>query len=292
MRTDAPPPRRLDVIRAGVLTTVQDLGRFGLAHLGVPRAGALDAGALRLANRLVGNPEGAAGLEVTLGGCTVRPSRAVTLAVTGAPGPVLIDDRPAGHGLPLAVRAGAVVSLGRPPVGLRTYLAVDGGIAVAPVLGSRATDTLSGLGPPRVGDGDALPIGATTGSPPGVDVAPHPPPPGELILRVRLGPRGDWFTPEALRTLDSAGYRVSTLTDRIGARLEGPRLTRAITAELPSEGVTLGSVQVPASGHPLIFLADHPTTGGYPVIAVVEPADVDAVGQARPGTPVRFTISR
>ena len=280
--------RRLEIIRAGVRTTVQDLGRVGLAHLGVSRAGALDAAALRLANRLVGNPEGAAGLEITLGGSALRPATAVTIAVTGAPGPILVDGRPAGHAIAVAVPAGAIVSVGRLSAGLRAYLAVDGGIAVAPVLGSRATDTLSGLGPPPVRDDDVLPIGATFRVPPGVDISPYSPPPRELDLRVWLGPRADWFTEAALRTFATAGYRVSTLTDRVGARLAGPPLHRAITVELPSEGVVLGAVQVPANGQPLIFLADHPTTGGYPVIAVVDPADIDAVAQARPGTRVRF----
>jgi biotin-dependent carboxylase-like uncharacterized protein len=280
--------RTLEIVRAGVRTTVQDLGRVGLAHLGVPRAGAVDPPALRLANRLVGNPEGAAGLEITLGGCQLRPASAVTLAVTGARCPMTVDGRAADWALPVAVPAGALVRLGHASAGLRAYLAVDGGVAVPPVLGSRATDTLSGLGPPPVRDGDVLPLGATAGPPPGVDVAPYAQPPRELELRVRLGPRADWFTPAAIETFLTTTYTVSTLTDRVGARLLGAALDRAVTRELPSEGVVLGAVQVPASGQPLIFLADHPTTGGYPVVGVVHPDDLPPVGQARPGTPVRF----
>jgi biotin-dependent carboxylase-like uncharacterized protein len=282
----------LEIVRAGVRTTVQDLGRTGLAHLGVSRAGAVDAPALRLANRLVGNPEDAAGLEVTLGGCVLRPARPVTMAVTGAPCGLTVGGRPAGWAMPVAVPAGALVKLGHVSAGLRVYVAVDGGVAVPPVLGSRATDTLSGLGPPPVRDGDILPIGATVGPPPEVDVAPCPLPPRELELRVRLGPREDWFTPAAIETFLTATYTVSTLTDRVGARLVGPPLTRAVTRELPSEGVVLGAVQVPANGQPLIFLADHPTTGGYPVVAVVHADDVPAVAQARPGTAVRFGCVR
>jgi biotin-dependent carboxylase-like uncharacterized protein len=280
--------RSLSVIRAGVRTTVQDLGRVGLAHLGVPRAGALDRGAIRLANRLVGNPEPCAGLEVTLTGCTLRSSAAVTLAVTGARCAVSVDARPADWGLPLAVPAGATVRIGRATSGLRSYLAVDGGIAVPAVLGSRSTDTLSGLGPPPVRDGDVLPVGPSYGAPASVDVVPFGSPPRSLEVGIWLGPRDDWFTPSALATLLSSPYTVSPLTDRVGARLVGPSLTRAVTGELPSEGVVLGAVQVPADGQPLIFLADHPTTGGYPVVAVVEPAALDAIAQARPGTPLHF----
>ncbi|MDI6098900.1 biotin-dependent carboxyltransferase family protein [Actinoplanes sp. NEAU-A12] len=279
----------LEVVRAGVRTTVQDLGRPGFAHLGVPRSGAADAGALRLANRLAGNPPGAAGLEILLGGVRLRATRAVTLAVTGAPCAVTVGDRPADPGFPLAVPAGAHVTIGRATAGLRVYLAAGGGIAVPPVLGSRSTDTLSGLGPRPVRDGDLLPVGPVTGPPPAVDVAPYPPPAGELRLRVWLGPRDDWFTASARDTLFSSEYRVSAETDRIGARLTGPALARAVDGELPSEGLVLGAIQVPANGQPLIFLADHPTTGGYPVIGVVDPADIGLVGQARPGTPVRFT---
>ncbi|GLY05419.1 biotin-dependent carboxyltransferase family protein [Actinoplanes sp. NBRC 101535] len=280
----------LEVLHAGVRTTVQDLGRTGFAHLGVPRSGAVDAGALRLANRLTGNPPGAAGLEILLGGVRVRATRAVTLAVTGAQCPIRIGSRPADPGLPLAVPAGAVVTIGRATAGLRAYLAVGGGIAVPPVLGSRSTDTLSGLGPDPVRDGDLLPVGPAIGPPPGVDVAPYPPPPPNLRLRVWPGPRDDWFTPAARARLFAAEYQVSSDTDRVGARLTGPPLERAIDGELPSEGLVLGAIQVPADGRPLIFLADHPTTGGYPVIGVVDPADVDLLAQARPGTPVRFTV--
>ncbi|MFF1961390.1 biotin-dependent carboxyltransferase family protein [Streptomyces sp. NPDC058220] len=280
--------RALSVIRAGALTTVQDLGRYGHAHLGVPRSGALDLPALRLVNRLVGNPEGAAALETTLSGCAVRPRCAVTVAVAGAPCPVTVDGRPAAWGAPVRVPAGAVLDVGAAVSGVRGYVAFGGGIAVEPVLGSRSTDLLSGLGPGPLRDGAVLPLGRTVGRAAPVDGAPTQAPPAELVLRVRLGPRDDWFTAGALRTLVTRAYRVSPASNRIGLRTEGPPLERAVHTELPSEGLVTGAVQVPPDGRPLVFLADHPTTGGYPVVAVIAERDLPAAAQAAPGTPVRF----
>ncbi|MEU7586486.1 biotin-dependent carboxyltransferase family protein [Micromonospora sp. NPDC049230] len=276
----------VEVLRAGALTTVQDLGRPGWAHLGVPRSGALDPAALRLANRLVGNPEHAAGLEITLSGCTLRLTRATTVAVTGAEVTVHAGDRPGDTGRPLSVPAGTVLRIGPARRGVRNWLAVAGGVDVSPVLGSRATDTLSGLGPPALRDGDLLPLGEPCGAPAPVDLTVCPSPPPELHLVLRLGPREDWFTPAAFDRLFGSSYTVSPVSNRVGARLAGVPLPRAVAGELPSEGIVLGAVQVPADGQPLIFLADHPTTGGYPVIGVV--TDVTALAQARPGTTVRF----
>ncbi|SCL16360.1 biotin-dependent carboxylase uncharacterized domain-containing protein [Micromonospora rhizosphaerae] len=276
----------IEVLRAGALTTVQDQGRPGFAHLGVPRSGALDPAALRLANRLVGNPEAAAGLEITLTGCQLRFTRAATVAVTGADVEIRVDRRPADVGRPLSVPAGAVLRIGPARTGVRNWLAVSGGLDVPPVLGSRATDTLSGLGPPPVRDGDRLPLGSPVGNPAPVDVTVTAPVTDELRLTLRLGPRHDWFTPAALNLLLTTPYAVSPLSNRVGARLVGAPLPRAVADELPSEGLVLGAVQVPADGQPLIFLADHPTTGGYPVIGVVD--EVAPLAQARPGTTVRF----
>jgi len=276
------------VLRAGPLTTVQDLGRPGWAHLGVPRSGALDQPALRLANRLVGNPDGAAGLEVTLTGCALRLTEPGTIAVTGARAAVRVAGEPVGFGEPVPVPAGAVVELGRARQGVRSYVAVAGGIAVEPVLGSRATDTLSGLGPARLVDGDTLPLGPATGPPARPPAAPPHPPPDVVDLRISFGPRDDWFTSASIEAMLVSAYTMSPLSNRVGARLAGPALTRARAAELPSEGVVLGAVQVPADGQPLVFLADHPTTGGYPVVAVVDGADLPLLAQARPGTTVRF----
>jgi biotin-dependent carboxylase-like uncharacterized protein len=284
--------RALSVVRAGVLTTVQDLGRPGHAHLGVPPSGALDRPAAALVNRLVGNPPDAAVLETTLDGCAVRPRSALTAAVGGAPCRVTVDGRPVAWGAPVHVPAGAVLDVGAAVAGVRGYLAVSGGVAVEPVLGSRSTDLLSGLGPPPLTDGAVLPLGTCAGGHACVDVAPQPAPPAELVLRVTAGPRDDWFTPQALRTFTSRAYRVSAASNRIGLRTEGPSLERARAGELPSEGMVLGAVQVPPDGRPVVFLADHPTTGGYPVIAVVRTADLAAAAQAVPGTPVRFVPVR
>jgi biotin-dependent carboxylase-like uncharacterized protein len=284
--------RALSVVRAGALTTVQDLGRPGHAHLGVPPSGALDRPAAALVNRLVGNPPDAAVLETTLDGCAVRPRSALTAAVGGAPCRVTVDGRPVAWGAPVHVPAGAVLDVGAAVAGVRGYLAVSGGVAVEPVLGSRSTDLLSGLGPPPLTDGAVLPLGTCAGGHACVDVAPQPAPPAELVLRVTAGPRDDWFTPQALRTFTWRAYRVSAASNRIGLRTEGPSLERARAGELPSEGVVLGAVQVPPDGRPVVFLADHPTTGGYPVIAVVRTADLAAAAQAVPGTPVRFVPVR
>ncbi|MFE5894671.1 biotin-dependent carboxyltransferase family protein [Streptomyces sp. NPDC056468] len=284
--------RALSVVRAGALTTVQDLGRPGHAHLGVPRSGALDGPAAALVNRLVGNAPEAAVLESTLNGCAVRPRSTVTAAVGGAPCRVTVDGRPVAWGAAVRVPAGALLEVGAAVSGVRSYVAVSGGIAVEPVLGSRSTDLLSGLGPPPLTDGTVLPLGRPTRLHARVDVAPQPAPPGELVLRVTPGPRDDWFTAAAVRAFTSRPYRVSAASNRIGLRTEGPALERALTRELPSEGVVLGAVQVPPDGRPVVFLADHPTTGGYPVIAVVRAADLPAAAQAVPGTPVRFVAVR
>ncbi|MFF3407986.1 biotin-dependent carboxyltransferase family protein [Streptomyces sp. NPDC002742] len=284
--------RAFAVVRAGALTTVQDQGRPGHAHLGVPRSGALDAPAAALANRLVANPAEAAVLETTVNGCALRPRSTVTVAVTGAPCPVTVDGRPAAWGAPVLVPAGALLDVGSARVGLRSYVAVSGGVAVDPVLGSRSTDLLSGLGPPPLTDGAVLPLGHPGTLHTRVDVAAHRAPPAELVLRVTLGPRDDWFTEPAVRTLTTRAYRVSAASNRIGLRTEGPSLERAVSGELPSEGMVLGAVQVPPDGSPVVFLADHPTTGGYPVIAVVRAGDLPAAAQAVPGTPVRFVAVR
>ncbi|TVL93394.1 biotin-dependent carboxyltransferase family protein [Streptomyces sp. SAJ15] len=280
------------VVRAGALTTVQDLGRAGHAHLGVPRSGALDLPAHRLANRLVGNPERAATLETTLTGCALRVRRAVTAAVTGAACAVTVDGRPAPWGAAFRVPAGAVLEVGPAIHGVRGYLAFGGGIDVEPVLGSRATDLLSGLGPAPLADGAVLRLGAAHGPPPAVDAAAGAGPAPELVLPVLLGPRDDWFTARGLRTLATGDFRVSAASNRIGLRTEGPALERARDGELPSEGMVLGALQVPPAGRPVLFLADHPTTGGYPVVGVVPEPWLAAAAQAVPGTPLRFVPRR
>lgn len=271
---------------AGPLTTVQDLGRPGYAHLGVPRSGALDRPALLLGNRLVGNPPEAAALEITLGPFAAIARRAGTIALTGAAAPLRVGGRPAPLNAPVPVRAGERIEAGRATAGLRAYLAAAGGFAAAPVLSSRSTDTLSRLGPPVVRPGDRLPLGPVAGVPAAVDVAPRAALGGPIVLRITWGPRADRFADAEL--LGSAEYRIRSESNRVGARLDGRALTRADAVELPSEGIVLGAVQVPADGQPLVFLADHPTTGGYPVVAVVDATDLPLLAQARPGDTVRF----
>lgn len=279
---------KLEVVRAGALTTVQDLGRYGHAGLGVPRSGALDQPAHRLANRLVGNPAEAATLETTLTGVAVRTGRPVVVAVTGAPAPVRVDNTPAAWADPVHLPAGALLEVGTATNGLRSYVAVSGGITVPPVLGSRSTDLLSGLGPAPLHDGETLPVGEAAGRPLHSDTVIWEAPPHELVLPVLLGPRDDWFTRAALGTLASARYRVSAKSNRIALRTDGPPLERAVHQEMASEGMVVGAVQVPPDGKPVVFLADSPTTGGYPVIGVVPERSLAAAAQAVPGLPVRF----
>ncbi|WP_435837957.1 biotin-dependent carboxyltransferase family protein [Streptantibioticus parmotrematis] len=283
---------QLTVVRAGALTTPQDLGRPGHAHLGVPRAGALDPPAHRAANRLVGNPRDAATLETTITGCALRTDRAVVVAVTGAPCPVRVDGRPAAWGEPVRVPAGAVLEAGPATHGVRSYVAFAGGLAVPRVLGSRSADLLSGLGPAPLRDGDVLPLGEPGDAVACPERVPLPGPPRELVLPLLPGPRADWFAPEALRVLATGDYRVSSASNRIGLRTEGPALPRAREDELPSEGMASGALQVPPHGRPILFLADHPTTGGYPVVGVVPERFLPAAAQAVPGTPVRFVPLR
>jgi biotin-dependent carboxylase-like uncharacterized protein len=272
------------VLETGPLTTVQDAGRIGQAALGIGRSGACDLGSYRLANRLVGNEEGAAALEVTFGGLTIRAESTLVVALTGAPCPGVPFNGPA------TLRAGAVLRLGSPRTGLRTYVAVRGGVEVAPVLGSRSTDLLSGLGPAPLSAGDVLSVGAEHGPMPGVDLAAVADPAGgKVVVRVTPGPRRDWFTDAGRASLVGQTYTVSSDSNRVGVRLEGSPLERAREGELPSEGMTLGALQVPPSGLPVLFLADHPVTGGYPVIAYVAAPDLDACGQLRPGQSLRFT---
>jgi biotin-dependent carboxylase-like uncharacterized protein len=275
----------LTVEEAGALTTVQDRGRSGLAHLGVPRAGPLDKPAAALANRLVGNAPDSAVLEVTGGGLQLTSDAGVWVAVTGAPTPVDVDGAGRSRDRAEWLPAGGRLRLGTPPTGVRTYLAVAGGVDVTPVLGSRATDTLAWVGPPRVEDGARLPVGAPNGPPAPLDT-PRPPRPGPV--RISRGPRADWFVADALDRLCAATYAVGEDSNRVGLRLEGDALARVRADELPSEGMVLGAVQVPPDGQPVVLLADHPPTGGYPVLAVVHPDDLWQCGQLRPGELLRF----
>lgn len=271
--------RSLTVLATGPLTTVQDAGRPGQAALGIGPSGACDRASYLLANRLVGNSLDAAVLEVTFGGLHVRADQDVVVVTTGA--------RCEGawtHNAPATLRSGQELRLGTPAGGLRTYLAVRGGFAVEPVLGSRSTDVLSGLGPPPVSAGDVLAVGEPDQPPSSVDLAPlADPSDGDVTVRVTPGPRRDWFTDEAWASLVGQPYTATNDSNRVGVRLEGSPLERARSDELPSEGMVRGALQVPPSGKPVLFLADHPATGGYPVIGYVVDEDVDRCAQLRPG---------
>ncbi len=273
----------LTVLATGPLTTVQDQGRPGRAAEGIGRSGVCDRATAALANRVVGNPADAALLEVTAGGLVVRAETDLWVALTGA--------RCAGapYAAPVRLRAGEELRLGPPVSGLRSYLAVRGGIDVGPVLGSRSTDLLSGLGPAVVAAGDVLPVGSASVELPGVDVAPvAEPSAGEVVVPVLPGPRADWFGADTHALLAGTAWTVTGDSNRVGLRLAGPELVRERSGELASEGMERGALQVPPSGQPVLFLADHPVTGGYPVIGYVAEPDVDRCGQLAPGQTLRF----
>ncbi len=282
----------LSVEAVGPLVTVQDLGRPGNARLGVSPSGAADRGALRLANRLLGNPAGAAALEVLLGGLVLRADEPAVVAVTGAPAPITVGDSPAPLCAPVRLAPSQALRVGMPVTGLRTYVAVRGGLDVPRLLGSASTDVTWGLGPPVVAPGQVLRAGTSRGLLPSVidQVAPSPAPSGDVVLHGVLGPRDDWFSPWAWHVVRTCSWTVSSDSDRVAVRLSGPPLQRREAGELPSEPVLRGAVQVPPSGQPLVFLAEHPTTGGYPVVAVVDEADTDRLAQVRPGEQVRFAL--
>ena len=280
----------ITIDRPGPLTLVQDLGRPGLAHLGVSESGAADRAALRLANRLVGNAEDAAALEVTLGGLRLRTDRLAWCAVTGAATAVTARksdgerETVLGSHRSLALRPGETLTIAPPATGLRNYLAVRGGLSAPRTLGSAATDLLSGLGPEPVRAGDTFTIATAELDLPDVGSVAPPRVSGELWLR--SGPRRDWFTDASWQRLLAGPWRVGSESNRIGVRLEGPALERRIEGELASEGLLAGAIQVPPSGQPVIFGPDHPLTGGYPVIAVLTRDSCDRAGQLRGGATV------
>jgi antagonist of KipI len=303
---------RISVLKPGLLTTVQDLGRLGYQQTGLVVSGALDAVALRTANLLVGNPESAAGLECTLRGPVLRFEAAALLALTGADLAATIDGQPVPLGRPVAVRAGAVLAFGAPKTGGRAWLAVAGGVAVPLVLGSRATylrAALGGLAGRALRAGDALPVGewpATaqclfegimanksadwTAGKWGVAAAPVARPGEPLVVRALPGPEYAQFAPASQRAFWAEKFTVTTEADRMGCRLSGPALERNTNTELLSSAVTFGTVQVPAGGQPIVLLADRQTTGGYPRLAQVITADLGRLAQALPGTRLRFQL--
>lgn len=275
------------VLSAGLHTLVQDAGRHGFASSGVGPSGAFDRGAFRQANALVGNEPETPVLEVLGGGLHLHATREHLVAVTGAVGSIQVGGVPAEHGR--AVRVPAMQDLVLSPfdVGLRAYVSIAGGIGVDPVLGSRSTDTLSGLGPPIVATDDVLQVGFPVPAPEFMDV-PALIPSGSTSVDVILGPRDDWFAPDAAARLLASAWTVSPTSNRIGIRLEGPSLDRSRDGELSSEPCVFGSIQVTSAGQPVVLGPDHPVTGGYPVIAVVANRHLDRLAQVRPGETLRF----
>lgn len=275
------------------LTLVQDRGRPGLAHLGIGTAGAMDRAALALANRLVGNDADAAGIEILLGGLGLEADAPLWFAVTGAWGGVTVGGRPIEPNTATLLPVGERIEIPLAARGIRYYFAVRGGIDLPSVLGSRSRDTLAALGPEPLRSGEVVPVGPEPTTPiPPVDVVPvDAPPEGAVTLEVRPGPRADWFADAAWRILFDGDWRVSPRSDRSGIRLDGPSLKRTDARELPSEGMLSGAIQASPDGVPTILGVDHPVTGGYPVIAVVTDASLDALAQLRPGQPVRFRLA-
>jgi biotin-dependent carboxylase-like uncharacterized protein len=284
---------QLTVVQPGPQTLIQDRGRPGLAHLGVGAAGAMDRKAHALGNRLVGNPLHSAGLEILLGGAAFTTDSAVWIATTGAWGSVTAGTRIVPPHTAVLLEERETLTFGPAEHGIRYYLSVRGGIDVSPVLDSRSRDTLAQLGPAPLATGDVLPIGTEPDAPvPAVDTVPvDAPPNGTVTLEVRPGPRHDWFAPDVWTAFVEGNWQVSQRADRSGIRLEGPTLTRAVSGELPSEGMVPGAIQVSPDGAPTILAVDHPVTGGYPVIAVVTDESLDALAQLRPGQPIRFRLA-
>ncbi|WP_395134658.1 carboxyltransferase domain-containing protein [Paracoccus broussonetiae] len=284
----------LTILSSAFPLVFQDEGRPGQGGQGVSASGALDMGALRRANRAVGNPSGAPALEITLGPVRLRADQPVTLALTGAATASVAGlAQPAG--VAFALDAGDEVTILPPETGMRSYLALRGGFDVAPVLGSAATDTLAFVGPDPLKPGAALACAQSRA----IAVAvpqdqPSLPKAGDLVeLPVTLGPRADWFTPAMIAHFLTQEWLVTPQSSRVGIRLEGAQpMTREDALELPSEGTETGAIQIPHSGQPVLFLADHPLTGGYPVIATLLPQALDLAGQIPPGARIRFTAAQ
>jgi len=278
----------------GLFTTVQDLGREGYGPMGVSLSGAADPVSLRVGNRLVGNDEGAAALEMTLlGGSFLFPQGAV-VALTGSDFGATLDGTIIECWKPVEISPGQTLSLGPTRSGARCYLCVRGGIRVKPFLGSASTHILSGLGGldgRSLRKGDVLNIGPVSGSFHHAAItaqtlkclAPR------KILRVTPGPQSDWFPESSQRTFYASTYRVSEESNRMGLRLEGdPISTSSGVGEMTTEGVSLGAIQIPEGGQPIMLFVEQQTTGGYPKIANVISADLASIGQLRPRDEIRF----
>lgn len=284
----------LHIIEPGVAATLQDCGRPGSQRFGVPLSGALDAVSLRIANILAGNPPCTAAIEILGAGLALEvETESVTLALAGTAAPLTLQGGRAAVRVPpsrsVTAQRGDIVRIPPPKDGAVCYLAVEGGFAVPPALGSVSTYRRAGLGGFQgraLSAGDRLPLRLAVSSrePAGLDADIRAP----KVLRVMRGPNMDYFTPGAFQTLFASEYKMGAASDRMGLRLQGPALDRAIAGELPSEGTTAGGLQVPSDGQPIMLLADRQTTGGYPRIATVIGADIAAAGRLAAGMAVRF----
>lgn len=297
-RTVAPQAPQFKVLAAPMPAVFQDLGRFGQTGQGVSASGALDRAAFNAANRIVGNPANTPVLELTLGGFSLEGNARAVIGLAGAASAVTVRDatgrsRDFSTYEPISLEPGDVVTIGQPKKGMRAYLAVRGGFDVAPVLGSAATDTLAVVGPEPVTAGTVLALRGGEGlASVSLDEMPafDLPSAGDVVtLDVVLGPRTDWFTQKGIETLTSQLWQVTPQSSRVGIRLAGEvPLERRDSAELPSEGTATGAIQVPHSGQPVLFLADHPLTGGYPVIGAVAEYHLDLAGQIPINAKIRF----
>lgn len=291
----------LRISAASLQMLIQDQGRFQQAHLGVGQAGAMDRSAMHSANRLVGNPIDSAVIELLGGGFQAQVEAPITLSISGAETRIQVDYALAGQssqrcyytsGQAIALDHGDRIKIEQPQAGLRIYLAIRGGFALSPVLGSYAYDSLAGLGPQPLQVGTVLYQGqAQTQHVAAAEIGSrHLPKVGDCVeLDVLMGPRSDWFDAESLALLFEQAWQVSQDSNRVGLRLQGEQaLTRSITRELESEGTCIGALQVPSSGQPVLFMHDHPLTGGYPVIAAVAPHHWDLVAQIPAGCWIKF----
>ena len=286
----------LVVLDPGLLTTVQDLGRPGYQRVGIPPSGPLDRGAFVLANRLVGNPDGAAGLELTLRGPRLEVRRECVVAVTGADMGVAVNGAAVATWTAVRLRRGDVVGFRMVTAGCRAYLAVAGGLALPPALGSRSTylrGRLGGVEGRALQKGDALPLGSPARPLEALESrtvpeARRPAYGSEVECRVILGPQDDRFTADGVEAFLAGPYDVTPQADRMGYRLSGPRIAHARGHDIISDGIPLGGIQVPGEGQPIVLLVDRQTTGGYTKIATVISVDIARLGQSRPGHRVRF----
>lgn len=286
-----------EIMSAGLPALYQDLGRIGQSGLGVSEAGAVDAGSFKLANRLVGNRVNAPALELSPAIFSIKVKQAAVIALTGAPAPIEIlsasgtKTKPL-HNSAIALDEGDLITIKPASEGMRSYLAVRGGFDVAPVLESVSRDTMAQIGPEPIRVGDRLSISSKFISgavEPRAEIEGKLPKVGETVeIDVVLGPRTDWFTQQAIESFSSQEWLVTPQSSRVGIRLEGEALTREVTGELPSEATLHGAIQVPASGQPVLFLNDHPLTGGYPVIGNVAKYHLDLASQVPPGARIRF----